>query len=267
MGVSCGILDDKFDRLYRDAEYFFEYRKVFDFHLLTLEEIDKKLIKTQKYRNKYSKIKTKDFKKKNKIILVDSFLNCKTIELENAKEIKLMRLALDKQVMAYKQNLRLHLLELISNLDFLTSENRDNYIPPKNFGYISYVPKKMTDGKWVEAYHGTGRNCKNDFEIKDMIQSISTIGFKNGSNNAHANCMDINHPGKRVNVGVYVTPNLETAKEFAGTIIYKGEVYKTILLVKIKEDAIRQCNCYMDYWVVNGKSDEIVPLKILYTKV
>ena len=150
---------------------------------------------------------------------------------------------------------------------FLTSENRDNYIPPKNFGYISYVPKKMTDGKWVEAYHGTGRNCKNDFEIKDMIQSISTIGFKNGSNNAHANCMDINHPGKRVNVGVYVTPNLETAKEFAGTIIYKGEVYKTILLVKIKEDAIRQCNCYMDYWVVNGKSDEIVPLKILYTKV
>ena len=117
MGVSCGILDDKFDRLYRDAEYFFEYRKVFDFHLLTLEEIDKKLIKTQKYRNKYSKIKTKDFKKKNKIILVDSFLNCKTIELENAKEIKLMRLALDKQVMAYKQNLRLHLLELISNLD------------------------------------------------------------------------------------------------------------------------------------------------------
>ena len=283
MGVSCGILDDSFDDLYTEAKSYYEYKKVFDFKYLTLEEIDKQLIKIENYKNKYSKIKTSNFKKLNKMIYVGSYLGDKAIELRKAKREKLFDLEcqkkeeeynewkknLHKKEMIQHQKLTLHFLKIFSNLKILTNENRDNYIPPKNFGYISYVPKKMTDGKWVEAYHGTGRNCKNDFEIKDMIQSIWKNGFKNGSINAHANCMDINHPRKRVNVGVYVTPNLETAKEFAGTINFEGEEYKTIFLVKIKEDAIRQCNCpeALDYWVVNGSPDEIVPLKILYTKV
>ena len=35
-------------------------------------------------------------------------------------------------------------------------------------------------------------------------------------------------------------------------------------MVRVKPDAIRQCECYKDYWVVNGTTDEIRPYRILY---
>ena len=116
------------------------------------------------------------------------------------------------------------------------------------------------------AYHGTGRNCYNDDEIKDMIESITNKGFKNGRNNVHANCLDINHPGKKIGIGVYVTPNLEIAKQYAGIISFEEKEFYTIFLVKVKKKAIRRCKCpyATDYWVVNGSPDEINPIKILF---
>ena len=37
-------------------------------------------------------------------------------------------------------------------------------------------------------------------------------------------------------------------------------------MVRVKNEAIRQCNCMSDYWVVNVTPDEIRPYRILYKK-
>ena len=64
----------------------------------------------------------------------------------------------------------------------------------------------INNNTWVKAFHCTGRNCKNENEIRDR--------FKNGIINAHAECYDIYHPGRKIGIGVYVTPNIETAKSY-----------------------------------------------------
>ena len=43
-----------------------------------------------------------------------------------------------------------------------------------------------------------------------------------------------------------------------------GKKYKTVLMVRVKPDAIRCSADQQDYWVVNGTTDEIRPYRILY---
>ena len=288
MGASCGILDDSFDQLYDEAKSYFNNPielnlNEFDFD----DNLDEKIKELNKKRNKYLKIRTNDFKKQRKIAIVDSYLKIQIDRLQNSKQMKIFnencqRIMENQQKAFWREELSLmalkdyyksltsHLLSICSNVKNLKAHNNDsNYIPPNNFGYISIETqnnKKTFDERWISAYHGTGRNCYNDDEIKDMIENISYNGFKNGRNNVHANCQDINHPLKKVGIGVYVTPNLEIAKQYAGIISFEGKKYYTIFLVKVKKSAIRRCNCpeATDYWVVNGSFDEIIPDKILY---
>ena len=43
--------------------------------------------------------------------------------------------------------------------------------------------------------------------------------------------------------------------------------YKTVLMVvRVNPSAIRHCSDASDFWVVNGKTDEIGPYRILYKK-
>jgi len=104
--------------------------------------------------------------------------------------------------------------------------------------------------EWEKAFHGKGRHCKIDEEIKEMIDSIIKYGFKNGDKNSHANCNDIFHPGKKIGNGVYASPNKDTTKQYSGTIIIKGSKYLTLFLIKVKKSDIRKCNCpnASDYW-------------------
>ena len=101
-----------------------------------------------------------------------------------------------------------------------------------------------------------------------MINSILQNGFKNGFNNVHASHEDKLHPGNRIGNGVYVTPNIDTARNYAGIITLNGKKYLTLFLVKVKKKAIRACRCpnASDYWVVNGTSQEIRPVKIIYAE-
>ena len=125
------------------------------------------------------------------------------------------------------------------------------------------------DDEWIISYHGTGRHCRTEQEIFDMINSIFNNGFKNGQNNYHANHNDIYHKGGKVGIGVYVTPNIKTVKSYAGKITFNGEEYKTLFLVMVKKNAIKACDCpeAKDYWVVNESNDEIRPVEALYEKV
>ncbi len=276
MGSSCGCLGNSFYELYDEAKHsgvFVSY----NFDNLSLQEIDEKLEENKKKFNKYSKIKTNDLQKRLKIATVRLYLT-KQINDLSASKLRIIELKNTQDVIniinicRYRENQKFHshMINLCYNIGNIKFKKRDYYIPPENFEYLPFesVNDIKNKGDWIDAYHGTGRNCQNEEEVKEMIKSIFNNGFKNGFNNVHANCDDICHPGKKVNIGVYVTPNIEIAKDYAGIIKFNGEEYCTVFLVKVKSASIRKCNCpdARDYWVVNGSPNEIIPVKILYTR-
>ena len=59
----------------------------------------------------------------------------------------------------------------------------------------------------------------------------------------------------------------KSSENYAGISDINGEPYKTVLMVRVKPDAIRHCSDSGDYWVVNGNDDEIRPYRILYKNV
>ncbi len=114
--------------------------------------------------------------------------------------------------------------------------------------------------KWIKAYHGIGRHIINDnIEMKNIIDRIKKIGLKNGKTNVHQNCNDINHPGNKVGIGVYVTPDFNIAQNYAGKITENNEPAYVIAELRVRKDSIRQCDCIeaRNYWVLNGNINEI----------
>ena len=160
------------------------------------------------------------------------------------------------------------------------NENRGNkpYNPP--LGWIGiglnvmdkyenniWIGMSNSPGEWCVAYHGVGNNTASD-KVKNSTGCIIKGSFRPGRGQAHKNCQDKYHYGT-VGEGVYCTPFPATAERYAGISEINGKKYKTILMVRVKPEAIR--NCYIcpdskndNYWVVNGTTDEIRPYRILY---
>ena len=142
-------------------------------------------------------------------------------------------------------------------------------------GDNTWIGMDNIEGEWCVAYHGVGRG--NESEKVKKITGLIIKGdekvkkggkpeFKPGSNQVHSCCEDQYHPGKLVGEGVYCTPTISTADEYSGISEINGKKYKTVLMVRVKPDAIRGCEDSGDYWVVNGTTDEIRPYRILYKK-
>ena len=123
-------------------------------------------------------------------------------------------------------------------------------------------------GEWCVAYHGVGHGQLSD-KVKEITGKIYKGSFRPGGGQAHTVCPDKYHEGKPVGDGVYCTPFPNIAEEYAGISEINGKSYKTVLMVRVKPDAIRNCTkCPWakddQYWVVNGTTDEIRPYRILY---
>ena len=133
-----------------------------------------------------------------------------------------------------------------------------------------WIAMENKKGEWCVAYHGVGNKKESD-KVKKITGSIYKSQFKIGPNQMHENCDDIFHPGQKVGKGVYCTPKIKIAEGYAGISEINGIKYKTVLMTRVKPDAIRQCDCTVqdetDYWVVYGTPDEIRPYRILYKKV
>ena len=134
-------------------------------------------------------------------------------------------------------------------------------------GDNTWIGMNNSPGEWCVAYHGVGRNqCSNN--VKNITGKIIKTTFKPGSDTGqmHKDCYDVFHPGQKVGRGVYCTPSIKTAGDYySGISEINGIKYKTVLMVRVKPEAIRHCKCY-DYWVVNGTTAEIRPYRILYQK-
>ena len=139
-------------------------------------------------------------------------------------------------------------------------------------GDNTWIGMSNSPGEWCVAYHGVA-NGQDSENVKKVTGLICTQTFKAGGGQAHQNCDDQYHPGKKVGPGVYCTPTIKTAEEqYAGISEINGIKYKTVLMVRVKPEAIRHCDSCSDsrapnnYWVVNGTTDEIRPYRILYKK-
>ena len=161
------------------------------------------------------------------------------------------------------------------------NENRGNrpYNPPLGWigiglkvfdkyddGDNTWIGMDNSNGEWCVAYHGVGDGQDSD-KVKSIVGMIYKGSFKKGSGQVHKDCDDKFHSGSKVGEGVYCTPNVETAEGYAGISEINGKSYITVLMVRVKPEAIRGCaNCdyAKDYWVVNGTTDEIRPYRILY---
>ena len=137
------------------------------------------------------------------------------------------------------------------------------------YGDNTWIGMNNSEGEWCVAYHGIGSGEPSD-KVKDITGKIFKGAFKAGSRQAHSNCPDQFHPGKLVGDGVYCTPKISTAEDYAGISDINGKSYKTVFMVRVKPSAIRHCDQCSDskepyvYWVVNGTTDEIRPYRILY---
>ena len=139
-------------------------------------------------------------------------------------------------------------------------------------GDNSWIGMNNSPGEWCVAYHGVASGQRSD-DVKKVTGLIVKDTFKAGRGQMHADCPDQYHPGKTVGVGVYCTPTIKTAgDQYAGISVINGVKYKTVLMVRVKPEAIRHCDqcsgsrAPYNYWVVNGTTDEIRPYRILYKK-
>ena len=135
-------------------------------------------------------------------------------------------------------------------------------------GNNKWIGMDNSVGEWCVAYHGVGRNQQSD-EVQNITKKIYQGGFKAGSQQAYKNDDDLYHPGKKVGTGVYCTPKISEAEKYAGisTIKNSNISYKTVLMVRVRPEAIRCSKDKTDYWVVDGTIDDIRPYRILYKKI
>ena len=134
-------------------------------------------------------------------------------------------------------------------------------------GDNTWIGMNNSEGEWCVAYHGVGR-----YQESEKVKNITGLiikgkEFRPGWAQAHKKCQDQYHPGKLVGEGVYCTPTINTAYEYSGVSTINGKDYKTVLMVRVKPDAIRGCEDSGDYWVVSGTTDEIRPYRILYREI
>jgi len=118
------------------------------------------------------------------------------------------------------------------------------------------------NGEWAVAYHGFG--CRmNGNQIKAIIKTIVHDNLKPGGGQAFAQARDSRHPGKLCNTGVYITPHLNVATQYAGIIPLGGKNYRLVIMVRVNPSFIREPETQKGYWIVDGNSNQLRPYRLL----
>ena len=103
----------------------------------------------------------------------------------------------------------------------------------------------------------------NGNQIKQIIKTIVHDNLKPGAGQAFQGARDSRHPGKLCNTGVYITPNLNVATQYAGVIPLGGKNYRLVIMVRVNPSFIREPETQKGYWIVDGKSDQLRPYRLL----
>ena len=153
----------------------------------------------------------------------------------------------------------------------------EEYIPPA--GWIGYglkvkdvydndtwIGMENLEGEWGVAYHGVARQ-ENSANVQKITGNIYKGGFKPSGAGKCTNDDDIRHPGKKCGLGVYCTPDIKYAEDYAGKIKFNNEEYKCVLMLRVNPEKIRQSKRFPKEYILEPNSDEIRPYRILLKKI
>lgn len=113
-----------------------------------------------------------------------------------------------------------------------------------------WLEDKTKYSKWAIAYYGVGHTLFSN-EIEEVLKNIITKnGLIEGNNKQKFNSKDKRQPGKIIGEGIYLTPNIDIAENFAGIISICNENYKVILMAKVLISEIKEPND-INYWILN----------------
>ena len=148
------------------------------------------------------------------------------------------------------------------------------YTPPEGWkGFGLKVKGKYDNGnddwiacngnpnEWAVAYHGIG--TKLGMRIEDATRNIIKGGFKAGGGQAYKDDDDANHPGQKVGVGVYCSPDPNVMESYAKSTVNSGRNYQMGFMMRVKPNRIRYSNNMKNYWVLDGTTQEMRPYRIL----
>ena len=125
-----------------------------------------------------------------------------------------------------------------------------------------WIGKNNNPNEWCVAYLGVGRYTNTDLEL---VYSNSNSCFGIGPAQIQGECPDRFHSGFKVGQEVYLSPNIKYAELCAGEVNLNNKIFKTVLMSRVKNSKIRSCSCskYGYNYVVNAKTDEVRPYRIL----
>jgi len=115
--------------------------------------------------------------------------------------------------------------------------------------------------EWAVGYHGI---CGG--KVLEKVKLIAESQLKKGENQYYKDWDDVNHPGNKVGVGVYLTPEInEVEKHYCDKITFDDKTYKFAFMCRVNPKKIRkpQRDDDAEYWVLNGTADEIRQYRIL----
>ena len=132
----------------------------------------------------------------------------------------------------------------------------------KRYGDTDWISSDGRTEEWAVAYHGFGVRMDGG-QIKNIIKTIIHDNLKPGSGQAFAQSRDCRHPGNLCNIGVYTTPNLAVATQYAGTIPLGGKNYKLIIMSRVNPNYIREPETQKGFWILDGKPNQLRPYRLL----
>ena len=140
-----------------------------------------------------------------------------------------------------------------------------NVLSKYDAGNNDWLACNGRQGEWCVAYHGAARGKSSD-EVKNIVKLILENNLKPGAGQSLKDTNDDNHPGQKIGVGVYCSPNPAFLNSYAGIMEVEGNKYKIGFMLRVKPDKIRFSNSAPDEWILNGNFSEIRPYRILIKK-
>jgi hypothetical protein len=212
------------------------------------------------------------------IFLSDEYNNLDLTELKNNNEIYELQYLkqISKDRLIKKIIISKNLLDSKGDKlddDWGINEMRGNapYDPPLGWTGIGLKVANLYDNgdnSWINMDNNINEWCVAYCKVGGHYMNNDNSNRRNLSNyNEHKEHEDIHHLPKIVGEGILCTPIFKNAVSSARIIQVNRKKYKILLMVRVKYDAVRECNDNLNIWTVNGNSDEIRPYRILYKEI
>ena len=170
------------------------------------------------------------------------------------------------ELLDYKYNF------IIPNLSLNNNRGSEIYNPPyewagiglnviKKYNNIDWL--KKDNDSWAIAYYGFGKFLSST-QIGNMLNDIIVKGKFKKELSIKCPELDIRHNGKRVGVGIYLSPNVKTAERNCGIFTFDEKRYKIVLMAKVLINKIKEPEDH-SFWILN--EDDIRIYRILVKEI